>query len=83
MASKPLTSDDPDFDENPEWTKADFARAKPASEALPAELHQSSQKAVGPPSSRQRRRCRSGYPPASWTNIARRVSDGRHASTPT
>ena len=48
MASKPLTSDHPDFDENPEWTKADFARAKPASEALPAKLHQSLTKGRGP-----------------------------------
>lgn len=37
MASKPVTPDHPEFDENPEWTKADFARARPASEALPAD----------------------------------------------
>jgi uncharacterized protein (DUF4415 family) len=28
----------PDFDENPEWTDADFAQARPASEALPGEI---------------------------------------------
>ncbi|WP_288936651.1 BrnA antitoxin family protein [uncultured Sphingomonas sp.] len=26
---------DADFDENPEWTEADFARARPAREVLP------------------------------------------------
>ena len=26
-------------DENPEWTEADFARARPASEVLPPELY--------------------------------------------
>lgn len=28
----------PDFDENPEWTEGDFARARPASEVLPPEV---------------------------------------------
>jgi uncharacterized protein (DUF4415 family) len=28
-------------DENPEWTDADFARARPASEVLPPELYDS------------------------------------------
>ncbi|MEO7027129.1 MAG: BrnA antitoxin family protein [Caulobacteraceae bacterium] len=28
----------PDFDENPEWTEADFAQARPASEVLPPEV---------------------------------------------
>ncbi|PZO74140.1 MAG: hypothetical protein DI640_07075 [Sphingomonas taxi] len=27
-----------DFDENPEWTEEDFARARPASEVLPPEV---------------------------------------------
>ena len=27
--------DSPDFDENPEWTEEDFARARPASEVHP------------------------------------------------
>ena len=40
MASEPKTPDDPDFDDNPEWTKADFARARPASEVLPSALYQ-------------------------------------------
>lgn len=26
------------FDENPEWTEADFARARPAAEVLPSEV---------------------------------------------
>lgn len=26
------------FDDNPEWTEADFARARPAGEVLPAEV---------------------------------------------
>jgi uncharacterized protein (DUF4415 family) len=30
--------DDPDFDENPEWTAEDFARARPASELHPPEI---------------------------------------------
>ncbi|MGU3315323.1 BrnA antitoxin family protein [Sphingomonas sp. M6A6_1c] len=29
---------DPDFDDNPEWTKEDFAKARPASEVLPPEI---------------------------------------------
>jgi len=27
-----------DYDDNPEWSEADFARARPASEALPANI---------------------------------------------
>lgn len=27
-----------DFDENPEWTEADFARARPATEMVPAHV---------------------------------------------
>ena len=37
MAAKPKF--DPELhDENPEWTKRDFAKAKPASEVLPPEV---------------------------------------------
>ena len=28
----------PDFDDNPEWTDEDFARARPAAEVLPPEI---------------------------------------------
>ena len=38
VMAKPKTPDHPDFDDNPEWTTADFAKARPASEMLPAEL---------------------------------------------
>ena len=48
MASKPLKPDHPDFDDNPDWTKADFARARAASEVLPAELYQSLTLGRGP-----------------------------------
>ena len=48
MASKPLTPDHPDFDDNPEWTKADFAKARPASEVLPVELYRSFTRGRGP-----------------------------------
>ena len=34
---------------NPEWTEADFARAKPASEALPAEVIAAFKKKAGRP----------------------------------
>lgn len=40
MASKPVTPDHPDFDDNPEWTKVDFARARDASKVLPPDLYQ-------------------------------------------
>lgn len=30
--------DDPEFDENPEWTEEDFVKARPASEILPPHL---------------------------------------------
>ena len=48
MASKPLTPDHPDFDDNPEWTEADFAKARPASEVLPEGLYQSLTRGRGP-----------------------------------
>ena len=48
MASKPVTPDHPDFDDNPDWTKADFAKARSASEALPPELYRSLTRARGP-----------------------------------
>ena len=48
MASKPLTPDRPNFDDNPEWTAADFAKARPASEVLPAALYQSLTRRRGP-----------------------------------
>ena len=48
MASKPKTPDHPAFDDNPEWTKADFAKARRASEVLPAELFQALVRGRGP-----------------------------------
>jgi uncharacterized protein (DUF4415 family) len=36
-------------DDNPEWTEADFARARPASEVLPAEFLQAYRKTRGRP----------------------------------
>ena len=48
MASEPITPDHPDFDDNPEWTKADFAKARPASDVLPAELYQALTRGRGP-----------------------------------
>lgn len=48
MASKPVTPDHPDFDDNPEWTKGDFAKARPASDVLPAELYRSLTRGRGP-----------------------------------
>jgi uncharacterized protein (DUF4415 family) len=48
MASKPLPPEHPDFDDNPEWTKADFDKARPASEVLPAELYRSLTRGRGP-----------------------------------
>ncbi|MDQ2861153.1 MAG: hypothetical protein M3T55_10625 [Pseudomonadota bacterium] len=38
MATEPKTPDHPDFDNNPEWTRADFAEARPTSEVLPGGL---------------------------------------------
>ncbi|WP_174284756.1 BrnA antitoxin family protein [Sphingomonas bacterium] len=35
--NKPLPPPD-DYDENPEWTEEDFAKARPASEVLPPEV---------------------------------------------
>ncbi len=48
MASKSKTPDHPDFDDNPEWTKADFAKARPAAEVLPAELYRALTRGRGP-----------------------------------
>ena len=48
MASKPAPPDQPDFDDNPEWTQADFAKARPASEVLPAALYQALTRGRGP-----------------------------------
>lgn len=48
MASKSLTPDHPDFDDNPEWTAADFAKARSASKVLPAGLYQSLTRGRGP-----------------------------------
>jgi len=45
MASKAPVFDD----ENPEWTKEDFAKARPASEVLPAEVLANFTKARGRP----------------------------------
>jgi uncharacterized protein (DUF4415 family) len=38
-----------DFDENPEWTEADFARARPASDVLGASLAKALIRARGRP----------------------------------
>jgi len=35
--AKPKTPDHPDFDDNSEWTRAEFAKARPASEVCAAE----------------------------------------------
>lgn len=48
MPSKPVTPDHPGFDDNPEWTKTDFAKARPAAEVLPAELYRSLTRGRGP-----------------------------------
>ena len=48
MASKPAPPDDPDFDENPEWTDADFAKAQPAIDVLPGDLLQALTRGRGP-----------------------------------
>ena len=48
MASKPLPPNHPDFDDNPEWTKADFAAARPASEVLPTALYGALTRGRGP-----------------------------------
>ncbi len=45
MADKPVVFDDT----NPEWTDADFARAKPGAEALPAEFVAAFQRKSGRP----------------------------------
>ncbi|WP_397403942.1 BrnA antitoxin family protein [Phenylobacterium sp.] len=48
MASKAVTPDHEDFDDNPEWTKVDFDRARPASEVLPQGLFQALIRGRGP-----------------------------------
>ena len=48
MDSETIGPDHPDFDDNPEWTDADFARAKPASEVLPPELYRALVRGRGP-----------------------------------
>ena len=48
MASSPLPPDHPDFDDNPEWTEADFAAARPALEVLPAALFNALTRRRGP-----------------------------------
>jgi len=48
MASEPKTPDHPNFDDNPEWTTADFAKARPASEVLPSALYQAFVRGRGP-----------------------------------
>lgn len=34
----PFAPNDPDYDDNPEWTEEDFARARPASEVHGPEI---------------------------------------------
>ncbi len=48
MVSRLTPPDHLDFDDNPERTKADFTTAKPAAEALPAELYQALTRRRGP-----------------------------------
>ncbi|MGI9170057.1 MAG: BrnA antitoxin family protein [Caulobacteraceae bacterium] len=48
MTSEPNTPNHPDFDDNPEWTTADFAKARPASEVLPPPLYQALVRGRGP-----------------------------------
>ena len=48
MASRPRSPDNPGFDDNPQWTKADFNKARPASEVLPPELYKSLTRGRGP-----------------------------------
>lgn len=43
-----MAPDHPAFDENPEWTAADFAKARPASEVFPVELYQALTRRRGP-----------------------------------
>lgn len=38
MVYKKKSWEHPDFDDNPEWTEEDFAKARPASEILPPEV---------------------------------------------
>ena len=48
MASKPKTPVQPGFEDNPEWTEADFVKARPAAEVLPPELYRSLTRGRGP-----------------------------------
>jgi uncharacterized protein (DUF4415 family) len=48
MVSDPLSPGHPDFDDNPEWTAADFASARPAAEVLPPELFKALTRGRGP-----------------------------------
>ncbi|HZK98759.1 MAG TPA: BrnA antitoxin family protein [Caulobacteraceae bacterium] len=48
MGSEPKTAPGADFDDNPEWTKADFVKARPASEVLPVELYRVLTRRRGP-----------------------------------
>lgn len=45
MANKPVVVDD----DNPEWTKRDFARARPGSEVLPAKFLKTFKRKPGRP----------------------------------
>ena len=48
MVSKLTPPDHADFDDNPEWTKADFAKARAAGQILPTELYQALTRRRGP-----------------------------------
>ena len=48
MANKPKTPGQPGFEDNPQWSKADFALARPASEVLPPELYRALTRGRGP-----------------------------------
>ncbi len=48
MVSRAPAPDHPDFDDNPEWTEADFANARPAAEVLPPALHGALTRGRGP-----------------------------------
>jgi uncharacterized protein (DUF4415 family) len=37
-AARTITPDDPEWDDNPEWTKEDFARARPFKEGFPEQF---------------------------------------------
>ncbi len=48
MASPPAPPIDTDSDDNPEWTAADFARARPAADVLPEALYKALTRGRGP-----------------------------------